>query len=59
VLTPSGPSHRRTDARHAPALGFGRLGVTYLLFLVGMVIVYALIVDRAKRWAIRPLAPAS
>jgi Mg2+-importing ATPase len=46
-------------APFAQALGFVRLGIPYFLALVGMVVVYALIVDRAKRWAIRPLMPSS
>jgi len=46
-------------APFAQALGFVRLSVPYFLALAGMVVVYALIVDRAKHWATRPLAPVS
>lgn len=35
----------------APSLGFVPLSAPYFLALLGMVVVYALIVDRAKHWA--------
>ena len=39
----------------ASAFGFVPLGAAYFATLAGMVVVYALIVDRAKRWAVQPL----